>query len=544
MGSNKVLSKYASVAIGEQGEVDSVGDYTSCSSTTSKHSQYSQHHSQTDASVESLHDDNRIFACSVDKTGASSQTSAWLWNIDRPWEGFDIPNSQRLKPPALSEVVVPRHPPHDRTRQGIESTQGEQKERGSKADPLAQSASEKETSAGREMPTIYRLIQTYFSADPSYAKEIVRAVDSLPCDKRTLLLSPNNNVPEDDPGSPSQNLPSAKGKEVSGQPSKRERGRQSDEQDSGQNPNDKSHGSGGGKGAPDPKKQCSKSDKRWACPYCLVHPRILGITKFITCRPPGSMKKRSDWRNHMKKVHSPDARPVELSEDTALYYMTNEQWTEVRARIDEADLTRRRDYEEWFEVQKTCYLAVWRIIFPPSEYPDLPEPISPFHPDGDEIGDLGRQGLIIFEAIFNARTRRAVNSHLVESVGDFRPDHRQYMSMMAEAFAIVAGNSPGAAQWAVNSSPEALRDAVSRNRENDSPPSTLTDPQKSEASQPSEEPELSQSVSPRTSCRQEPSSSSLPDIAAQDGLSTHMQVPPGYAHQVNPMPVFSYLSCI
>ncbi|KAM0553086.1 hypothetical protein ACHAPJ_007634 [Fusarium lateritium] len=266
---------------------------------------------------------------------------------------------------------------------------------------------------------------------------------------------------------------------------------------------------------------------------------MLGITRFITCRPPGSMKKRSDWR-----VHSPGARRGDLSEDTALYYMDEEQWAAVQVRIDKADSTRQRDYKEWFEVQRTCYSAVWRIIFPRAEYPGLPEPISPFHPDGDEIANLSKQGQTMIEVVFDDNARQAVDSQAAESVKDFRPDRDQCISMMAGVFATVIANSPGAAQWVVNSSSGTLRDAVaSRNLENDTPPTASSNrPERDpETCHPLEEPELSELV---PSSKQEPSFNPLSDITAQNGSLGHMQLPPSYAQQVNQMPMFMPVMCM
>jgi hypothetical protein len=82
-------------------------------------------------------------------------------------------------------------------------------------------------------------------------------------------------------------------------------------------------------------------------------------------------------RDHLKEYHSPEARLSNPNADHSLFYMDDEQWERVQVRIAKEKHTRPRQYDEWFEVQKKCYLEVWRIIFPETRYPHLSEPLSP-----------------------------------------------------------------------------------------------------------------------------------------------------------------------
>jgi hypothetical protein len=59
-----------------------------------------------------------------------------------------------------------------------------------------------------------------------------------------------------------------------------------------------------------------------------------------------------------------------------MFYMNEQQWEAVQAEVN-ATSNRPRQYESWFEVQKACFLAVWRIIFPRDDFPRLREPPSP-----------------------------------------------------------------------------------------------------------------------------------------------------------------------
>lgn len=217
-------------------------------------------------------------------------------------------------------------------------------------------------------------------------------------------------------------------------------------------------GSGGGGGSSPPMDEQNKSDSRWACPYCLAFPHMLKLTKFKSCRPSGSLNSRSLWKDHLKEYHSPKARLSNNTAAHASFYMNDEQWSAVQARI--AVQKRPRPYSIWFKVQKECFLDVWRIIFPRTRFPQLNEPLSPFNPDSSELANLKPQSRILLEAICHARARRAVSTGSIATVQDFHPSGEEHMEMMEEAVAIMANRSPSASQWLVNVSPEGLQAAV------------------------------------------------------------------------------------
>ncbi|KAF4965923.1 hypothetical protein FSARC_6310 [Fusarium sarcochroum] len=52
-------------------------------------------YSQTETSTISLENASSIASSSADHTQPSAQTLGWLWNIDRPWEGFNPPSASR-----------------------------------------------------------------------------------------------------------------------------------------------------------------------------------------------------------------------------------------------------------------------------------------------------------------------------------------------------------------------------------------------------------------------------------------------------------------
>ncbi|OTA66785.1 hypothetical protein K449DRAFT_240231 [Hypoxylon sp. EC38] len=186
---------------------------------------------------------------------------------------------------------------------------------------------------------------------------------------------------------------------------------------------------------------------------------MLEIAKFKSCRPPGSLNNRSLWKDHLKEYHSPEARLSNPVAEHKLFYMDDRQWRAVQDRI--AHYTHRpRPYDEWFEVQKRCFLEVWRILFPKERYPSLNEPLSPFHLDSSSVANLGSRIGILLDTIRKARAERAVSAGSIRTTQDFQPTDAQHMEMMVQAVAIAINMSPSASQWVANVSPEGLQAAV------------------------------------------------------------------------------------
>ncbi|KAI0405733.1 hypothetical protein F4802DRAFT_561792 [Xylaria palmicola] len=219
-------------------------------------------------------------------------------------------------------------------------------------------------------------------------------------------------------------------------------------------------GLGGGGSASTATGGQNKANIRWACPYCLAFTQMLGVAKFKSCRPPGSLNSRSLWKDHLREYHSPEARLLNSNADHSLFYMDDEPWERVQARIAGEKHNRPRQYSEWFEAQKQCFLDVWRIIFPRALYPHLNEPLSPFHPDSSSLASLGPRIGILLETIRETRARRAVETGSIETLDGFHPTHEQYMEMMTEALTIMVNASPGVAQWVINAPAGGLRAAV------------------------------------------------------------------------------------
>ncbi|KAI0595321.1 hypothetical protein F4775DRAFT_595414 [Biscogniauxia sp. FL1348] len=280
-----------------------------------------------------------------------------------------------------------------------------------------------------------------------------------------------------------------------------------------------SGGNGGDKGGnqPPPDKR-QKIDQRWVCPYHLAYGNNLPVDMLIRCCQ--GFKERRDWKAHLKDCHSPTA----TGSGNRLFYMDEEQWGKVQDTIDtsskrpcydptehvtswetRAHRVRKelhsfpvmaiagaagaerperpsksagthliisdyidprpcrnspRDFDPWLEVQKECFLAVWRIIFPEDRFPSLKNPKSPFHLNDGEVKRLVPQSIVLFDAIHNLKARKAVPAGTIASTRDFHPTHLDYREMMAEASAIIANNSISAAQWLINTSNSALHDAA------------------------------------------------------------------------------------
>ncbi|KAI0884335.1 uncharacterized protein GGS22DRAFT_194859 [Annulohypoxylon maeteangense] len=201
-----------------------------------------------------------------------------------------------------------------------------------------------------------------------------------------------------------------------------------------------------------------KSKSRWACPYSLAFNCMIEIARFKSCRPPGSLNRRSLWKDHLREYHSPQARLSNPTADHAPFYMDENQWEMVQDRIAK-DKIRPRPYDEWFKIQKECFLDVWRIIFP-EECHGYNAPLSPFHPDRNLLANTGPPIAILLDTIRKVKADEAVSTGSISDVQDFHPTNDQYMEMMKDALAIVIKMSPGASQWITNVSCEGLQASV------------------------------------------------------------------------------------
>ncbi|KAI1493250.1 hypothetical protein F5X96DRAFT_622290 [Biscogniauxia mediterranea] len=370
--------------------------------------------------------------------------------------------------------------------------------------PVAASDSSLESES---QPLILASIRRVLSADPSYAEKLVTAVEQLPEDKRNLLFSgPQNESTEHcalsavplcglTTADPTQLRASAPGyivaqEEVeehphsqapSGQPSSsgsamirtaeqeevlkslgdqsRKHPRSEDDDDNGAGGNNSSDDDGDGDGdgyggGPPPPGKLPKPKQRLICPFYFAYGNILPMDMLAKCWR--GFTERRDWKAHLKDCHSRRA----ADSDNELFYMDSIQWDEVENTIKRASAKRPRQSHPRSNAQKECFLAVWRIIFPKDRFPNLREPISPYHLDDSQVARLVPQIQALFDAIHNQRARRAVEAGTIESTLNYHPTPFDCREMMALAFAIVANSSIRVAQWLVNTPTQTFHDAA------------------------------------------------------------------------------------
>ncbi|KAI1635725.1 hypothetical protein F4809DRAFT_612718 [Biscogniauxia mediterranea] len=368
--------------------------------------------------------------------------------------------------------------------------------------PVAASHSSLESES---QPPILASIRRMLSADPSYAEKLVTAVEQLPEDKRNLLFSGPQNEPIEHcalsavplcgltTADPTQLRASAPGHIVaqeeaeehphsqapSGQPSSsgsattrtagqeevlkslgdqpRKHPSSEDDDDNGTGGNNSSDDDGDGDGyggGPSPSGKSPKPKQRLICPFYFAYGNMLPMDMLSKCWR--GFTERRDWKAHLKDCHSQAA----AGSDNELFYMDNMQWDEVQKTIMRASAKRPRKPHPRSNVQKECFLAVWRIIFPKDRFPNLREPISPYYLDDNEIARLVPQSLVLFDAIYDQRAKRAVEAGTIGSTLEYRPTHFDYREMMAQAFAIVANSSISAAQWLANTPAQTFHDAA------------------------------------------------------------------------------------
>ncbi|KAM0219289.1 hypothetical protein ACHAQD_006505, partial [Fusarium lateritium] len=395
-------------------------------------------------------------------------------------------------------------------------------------------------------PLLFRSTRQILSANPSYAEEIIETVKQMPEYRHILLLSSKQgnrflDDPADDPGATNTaSGDQGKGSSgASGQKSKKRRRQQDEEEDQDDLLEDGDHDGEGEEICPR-KKRDTKNDERWACPYSRVYPEMLEINKFSTCRPPGSLKERSEWRLHLERRHSPNAKLKDSVEEYSIFYMDDQQWKEVQDIIKSSDLTRPREDEPRRAVKLDCYLAVWHVIFPASQFPREPAPISPFHPDSQQIQNLGLQGQVMFDAIWKVRAKPSIASGSIRSEQDYQPTRDDLRSIVAEMFAIVTNSSPGASQWVCNTTPKILQDLATSSAQDSHQASTAFEDPSScivDADMVAEHTEDPSSTE-RLQDERGFASSSTSDAVIYDTHQSSIQATPSNFPQVNQLPAY------
>ncbi|KAI1458508.1 hypothetical protein F4805DRAFT_424776 [Annulohypoxylon moriforme] len=290
----------------------------------------------------------------------------------------------------------------------------------------------------------------------------------------------------------------------------------------------------GGGGSSDPGRETNstesdrirKSNSRWACPYSLAFTSMLDIARFKSCRPPGSLNSRSLWKDHLKEYHSPRAKLSNSNVNHTSFYMDDKQWEKVQARIAK-ETHRPRAYDEWFKIQKECFLEVWHIIFPEGS---SSAPLSPFHPNSSLFSNLGPQIDILLETIHSVKAEQAVSTGSIQTVQDFHPTNEQSIEMMKDAIAIVINMSPGASQWLTNVSPNGLQASVKNHKTENAGSEALSSPEQVDPSSGSTS--LDDSTDPAVA------TTPTPIPLFQLGTQISLQVSPNYAPESNQQPAF------
>ncbi|KAF7548259.1 hypothetical protein G7Z17_g7161 [Cylindrodendrum hubeiense] len=338
--------------------------------------------------------------------------------------------------------------------------------------------------AGDEDLRIFLSIREILSENPEYAEHVIRAVKALPEEKLNIFIGregdrrpvsvPSDNGTGTDASSgqtPNSNRLGHSSNSSSEQSNKRKtspdrNGKGIDKESSG---GGSGSGSGGGSGdtsSPGHRdKKQRKLERRYPCPYGLVFGNTLtSHPSFGSCRLPGSSRSRSDLRKHLKKRHSPESEAYDShSTAQALYYMTQQQWTDVQGTFDAACRKHfDQESDKWFQNELKCCLAVWDIIFPVSRFRSLTRPTSPFYPDERRQSSLLERAQVLFEAIGFARASMAVQNQLVASVEDYVPSPDEYRTIMADAFAVVAKMEPGISERVLNTPVGDIQNIVSR----------------------------------------------------------------------------------
>ncbi|KAL2280361.1 hypothetical protein FJTKL_12601 [Diaporthe vaccinii] len=157
--------------------------------------------------------------------------------------------------------------------------------------------------------------------------------------------------------------------------------------------------SGSGDGTP-PHHTPDEPSEGWICPYCLKYVEITCVKGFEVCGRPG-FRSRDRLRTHLRRFHSPEARFKNLKKSLAQYYMSPQQWKEVKEVMDNIKRPQKKKHpEEWLQVQRTWYQKVWAILFPLSQY----VPDSPFHTSNEALKERCHQ---VVEAMMDLECERA-----------------------------------------------------------------------------------------------------------------------------------------
>jgi hypothetical protein len=181
----------------------------------------------------------------------------------------------------------------------------------SPTDPPTPEFSVEETDDDIRHPLFISIVQV-LSGNAEYANAIIDAVRSLPKRVQNILLGPesgtNDSLVSDSGDAPKDgsNTPSNQTSHPTTQatrrvfltkspsvPRSRVTRKRSDPPDDDEQDNREDRT--GESGDPPSKKQRKKA--KWACPYYLAYPNLTLDSKFSSCRPPGYLNNRSEWKS-------------------------------------------------------------------------------------------------------------------------------------------------------------------------------------------------------------------------------------------------------
>ncbi|KAG6357156.1 hypothetical protein INS49_015033 [Diaporthe citri] len=106
-------------------------------------------------------------------------------------------------------------------------------------------------------------------------------------------------------------------------------------------------------------------------------------------------------RIHLRRFYSPEDRLRNVQKNLAQYYMSAQQWKEVKEVMENINRPQRKKYPQvWLQVQRTWYQEVWAILFPLGQY----VPDSPFYMSNEALKERCHH---IVEAMMDLECERA-----------------------------------------------------------------------------------------------------------------------------------------
>ncbi|KAH7191781.1 uncharacterized protein B0J16DRAFT_331762 [Fusarium flagelliforme] len=339
-------------------------------------------------------------------------------------------------------------------------------------------------------PPIFASVRQVLSCNPPFASAVVSAIKRLPPSNRAILIG-HNEIDATDCADGSSPDPSrscerdAKRLKVSddnpkhgdeGCPGNNKNLKGNDKDGEGGNDGDEGNG-GDGPPSSSNKGGSQKKKGRWICPYHLAYPELYWIPHFKDCSP-GNMVDPNEWRTHLGRHHSPEAKGKHLKKNKGLdadriekFYMAQETLDTVLQEIKSHSERPRGNHRDKYRTD--LFIKVWCMIFPKDKFPHFKEPLSAFHCAGEDVGEhLTHQAGILLGTLYDAKADEALKSGALPIL----PTAAETREFMSQAIAIALLNSPiatGPTQWLARARPEEV-EAAGQNYMDRSVPSLMT----------------------------------------------------------------------